>query len=123
MCRPFIYSFDSRKNVFWMTRFATDMMIAVSSAMPKLEISKELPIKLSVSISVMALMTNKKSPRLSTVTGSVSNECESISTTCGGIQYGENETCPQSGTEARKLNIILEIASKSHEENSVNDNP
>lgn len=72
MCRPFVYSFDSRKNVFWMTRFAIDMMIAVSSAMPKLEISKELPIKLSVSISVMALMTNKNSPRLSTVTGSVS---------------------------------------------------
>lgn len=69
----FIYSFDARKNVFWIIRFATDIMTAVSTAMPKLEISKELPIKLSVSIRVIALMTNKNSPRLSTVTGSVSN--------------------------------------------------
>lgn len=54
-----------------MTRFAIDMITAVSSAMPKPDISKELPIRLSVSIKVIALMTNRNNPRLSTVTGNV----------------------------------------------------
>lgn len=47
-------------------------MIAVSNAIPKPAISNELPIRLSVSINVIALMTNRNNPRLSTVTGSVS---------------------------------------------------
>lgn len=54
-----------------MIRFAMDMMIATSSAVPKLAISKESPIILSVICNVMALMTNKNNPSVTNVTGSV----------------------------------------------------
>lgn len=54
-----------------MTKLANDIMIAVNNAIPKPLISNELPIRLSVSISVTALMTNRNKPRLRIVTGKV----------------------------------------------------
>lgn len=51
--------------------FANDITIAIRSAVPKLAISKEDPIILSVSTNVIALMTNRKRPKENIVTGSV----------------------------------------------------
>lgn len=51
--------------------FAIAMITATSKAVPKLAISKELPIMLSVICNVIALITNKNNPRVTNVTGSV----------------------------------------------------
>src|ERR1700750_2446129 len=48
-----------------------DIITDMSSAMPKLLISKELPIISSVNNKVTALTTNKNRPKVRTVTGSV----------------------------------------------------
>jgi hypothetical protein len=50
---------------------AIDMMIEMNSAILKLDISKISPIILSVSMSVIALMTNKKNPNVKIVNGNV----------------------------------------------------
>ncbi len=48
-----------------------DNMTAAKSAIPKLLISNELPTIASVNRRVIALMTNRKSPKLNIVTGNV----------------------------------------------------
>lgn len=48
-----------------------DIMTAISKAVPKLEISKEVPIILSVIVNVMALITNRNNPSVTKVTGNV----------------------------------------------------
>lgn len=51
--------------------FSMLIMIAANTAIPNPDISKASPIKLAVSIKVMALMTNKKKPNVIIVTGKV----------------------------------------------------
>ena len=47
------------------------MITAINNAIPKLSISKELPIIESVNSNVTALITNKNNPSERTVTGNV----------------------------------------------------
>lgn len=54
-----------------MIRLHADKMMLAKKAIPNPEISKLLPMILSVSIKVMALMTNRNKPRERIVTGSV----------------------------------------------------
>ena len=67
----FYFSLDGSKTAFWIIKFTIDMMTDTRMAVPKPAISNESPMKPSVIINVIALITNRNRPSVRTVTGSV----------------------------------------------------